>query len=230
MMRSVIVATLAICLVFLSAQAQTQTVYEVRGPNGPVYSDQPMPGARAIELPPLNVMDFKSAAPTPFPSAVQLKAESGKAAKTAIATGYRSFAIVQPEHNGSVVAPSGVFEVRLALDPDLLLGEGHAFAISLNGKPVAQRFTATEFTLPAEFWGEALPPPNQRFQLTARVVDQAGATLKEATPVVFTLRYAAVRLIPSNPSPSVRPAAPMPEPELRSPGPSKPATTPITLR
>ncbi len=220
MMRRNVVATFAFCLGIGIAglvQAQGQTVYEVRGPNGPVYSDKPMPGARAIELPPLNVMDFKSGVPAPSSLAVQPKPESGKAAA---ATGYRSLSIAHPEHNGSVIAPSAVFEVRLALEPDLLLGEGHAFAISLNGKPVAQRFTASEFTIPAEFWGDTLPPPNQRFQLTAKVVDRAGATLKEATPVVFTLRYAAVRLVPSQPAPT-RPT--LPEPELRPSAPSKPA-------
>jgi hypothetical protein len=198
MRRSIGGAMFIFCLPFCVALAQTQTVYEVRGPNGPVYSDKPMPGARAIELPPLNVVDFKSSNPATFappsstsPASPVRKPESGKV----IASDYRSFAIVAPEENGSIVAPAAVFEVRLALDPALLLGEGHAFTVSINGKPIAQRFTASEFMIPSEFWGDSLPPPNQRYQLSARIVDRDGATLKEALPVVFTLRNELIRPI-----------------------------------
>ena len=227
-MKQSIVATLflfalVLCVASLSAQAQTQTVYEVRGPNGPLYSDKPMPGARAIELPPLNVVDFKSAAAinavaipsaapasavipaNPTTSATQRKPESSKA----IITGYRSFAIVAPENNAIIIAPAAVFEVRLALEPALLLGEGHAFTVSINGKALGQRFTATEFMIPAEFWGDTLPPPNQRYQLSARIVDRDGTTLKEATPAVFTLRYALARArVPTHPGEPLRPPVP----------------------
>ena len=201
---------LALCVTSLSAQAQTQTVYEVRGPNGPLYSDKPMPGARAIELPPLNVVDFKSAASinavsmpsaNSTTSAIQRKPESSKA----IVSGYRSFTIVAPENNASIIAPAAVFEVRLALEPALLLGEGHAFTVSINGKALGQRFTATEFMIPAEFWGDTLPPPNQRYQLSARIVDRDGTTLKETTPAVFTLRYALARAPPTHAGEPLRP-------------------------
>jgi hypothetical protein len=210
-----------------AAHAQTQTIYEVRGPNGSVYSDKPMPGARAIELPPLNVMDFKSARPATFapppPASPARNPESGKA----IASGYRSFAIVAPEENSSIIAPSAVFEVRLALEPALLLGEGHAFAVSINGKPVGQRFTASEFMIPPEFWGNTLPPPNQRYQLSAWIVDQEGATLKEAAPVVFTLRNAALR----PPAPRTeRPSLQAQESDLPSPGQAKPKASQNLLR
>lgn len=227
------VAILALCflgLPFCAAQAQAQTVYEMRGPNGPVYSDKPMPGARAIELPPLNVLDSKSASPAhlpPSPPATPTrKPESGKA----IASGYRSFAIAAPENNGSIVAPAAVFEVRLELDPALLLGEGHAFTVSLNGKPVGQRFTASEFMIPPEFWGDTLPPPNQRYQLSARIVDREGATLKEAVPVVFTLRNAAVRPLPLSPMAPTRPAKPALEPELSPSSQAKPKAEQNLLR
>jgi len=41
-------------------------------------------------------------------------------------TTYRSFAIVSPENEGSVIANTGIFEVRVSVDPSLQLGEGHA--------------------------------------------------------------------------------------------------------
>lgn len=244
MKRNIVATTSAFCLSLCAAlaHAQTQTVYEVRGPNGPVYSDKPMPGARAIELPPLNVVDFKAAppatnpasAPVSIPAAVPAtpgastattprKPDSGKA----LAPAYRSLYIVSPEQNGSIIAPSASFEVRLALEPALLLGEGHAFAVSINGKALSQRFTASEFMIPDEFWGDKLPPPNQRYQLSARVIDRDGATLKEALPVVFTLRYAPIRPLPTNQS--QRTPAKVAEPDP-SPNQAKPKVLPGLLR
>lgn len=225
MKRSIVAASLAICLLppdGALAQGQTQTVYEVRGPNGPVYSDKPMPGARAIELPPLNVMDFKSAG-VPTAPANPRKPESGKAA-----AGYRSLAIMAPEDNGNVVAPGAVFEVRLASEPLLLLGEGHAFTVSINGKAVSQRFTATGFMIPPEFWGDAPPPPNQRYHLSAKIVDRDGASLKEAAPVVFTLRNAPAR--PAAPIPAQRTPTQALEPEPPPSDQAKPKTPKDPLR
>lgn len=212
---------LAFCLLLGAATAPAQTVYETRGPNGPVFSDKPQPGAKAIELKPLNVIENakltgtdKKAAPPAAPQAGGEKTVSDKAAgdKDAIAN-YRSFAIVFPENDGSVVANTAEFEVRLAADPALRLGEGHAFVVSIDGRFVARRFTASEFTIPPEFWGDQLPPPNQRLQLGAAIVDRNGAVLKDAAPVQFYLRHATILQHPHplksqlRPPPQPRPVA-----------------------
>jgi hypothetical protein len=140
--------------------------------------------------------------------------EKPAANKEAVAP-YRSFSIVFPENDGSIVANTAVFEVRVAVDPALRLGEGHAFAVSINGQPVGQRFTATEFMIPPEYWGDQLPPANQRHQLAAAIVDRNGAVLKEAAPVQFQLRYATVPQYPYRPRP-----LPLPVPAPKA----KPAT------
>lgn len=183
MKRMIVIAVAAA----LALPVLAQTVYETRGANGPVFSDKPQAGAKAVDLKPLNVID--SPAPGAAPAAAQRKAEGGKEA----AVGYRSFAIVFPEKEGSVVANTAVFDVRVAVEPALQLGEGHAINVSINGKPVGKRFTATEFMIPAEFWGDQLPEPNQRHQVDASIVDRAGAVLKNAAPVQFYLRHASVR-------------------------------------
>jgi hypothetical protein len=173
-------------------------------------------------LRPLNTIDSatltggntaeKGAAPT-----VPQKAGGEPAGNKEAALAYRSFAIVFPENDGSIVANTAVFEVRVTVDPALRLGEGHAFAVSINGQPVGRRFTATEFMIPPEFWGDQLPPANQRHQLAATIIDRNGAVLKEAAPVQFQLRYATVLQQPYRPRPprpavlpvpSVKPAAP----------------------
>lgn len=189
-MKSLWVALLTLSLV--TGLACAQGVYVIQGKNGPIFTDQPQPGAKAVALPPLNVV-------TPPPAAAGAKGEAkpapGSAAKAAgEAPSYREFSIVWPENEGSVLANTAVFEVRLAVDPPLLLGDGHAFAVSLNGRAVGQRFTATEFMIPPEFWGDAEPPFNQEMQLDAAIVDGDGRVLKSAAPVRFYVRHATLQL------------------------------------
>jgi hypothetical protein len=182
MKRLVAHVLLSLALSLCAATLPAQTVYKTHGANGPVFSDKPLPGAKAIELKPLNVIESAPVSASP--------AASASPAPSAQAAPYRSFAIVFPENDGSVLANTAIFEVRVVAEPALLLGEGHAFTVSINGKPVGQRFTATEFTIPAEFWGDELPPPNQRIQLDAAIVDRSGAVLKQAAPIQFYLRHA----------------------------------------
>lgn len=215
MKRIAMMMSLSACLLLGATTASAQPVYETKGANGPSFSDKPQPGARAIELKPLNVIDSatltggnpadKSVAPPAKRKAASEKTVNEKPAGDKESTvAYRSFSIVFPENDGSIVANTAVFEVRVAVDPALRLGEGHAFAVSINGRPVGQRFTATEFMIPPEFWGDQLPPANQRQQLGAAIVDRNGAVLKEAAPVQFQLRYATVQQRPPTPQPQPR--------------------------
>jgi len=203
----------ATALMAVCAVVQAQGVYITQGENGPVFSDKPQPGAKEMTLRPLTVVaptkESKAAVP-----AAPANQDDGK--KTdAVPFSYRSFSVVSPENNGSIVANTAVFEVRVAVDPALQLGEGHAFTVSLNGQAVGQRFTATEFMIPPEFWGDTLPPPNQMVQLDASIVDLNGQVLKKAAPVRFVLRYATVMNHPRRPVPlpSARPK-PLPKPTL----------------
>lgn len=211
----------------LPGAAPAQTIYESKGPNGPVFSNQPSPGAKALALPPLNVMEAPPPPPPPpVPSAPPAPASppvSPPASPPAAAVvAYRSFNIIAPEDKGSVLANTAQFEVRLSVDPALQLGEGHYFALSVDGQPVAQRFTATEITIPPEFWGDTPPPPNQPHQLTAAIVDRSGQVLKQAAPVQFYLRHATFlqRSLrpPKSPEAAQVPApAPLLEPRMKVP-------------
>ena len=217
MKPNVITAWLALCLFCSASTLTAQPVYQSRGANGPVFSDKPQPGAKAVDLRPLNTIDSAtltggSAAEKGAAPSVPQKAGGEPAGNKDAALAYRSFAIVFPENDGSIVANTAVFEVRVTVDPALRLGEGHAIAVSINGQPVGRRFTATEFMIPPEFWGDQLPPANQRHQLAATIVDRNGAVLKEATPVQFQLRYATVLQQPYRPKPKPLPASvPVPQ-------------------
>jgi hypothetical protein len=189
MKRLLVIAPLGILLTVQTATLG-QEVFVTRGAGSPVFSDKPQPGAKPVTLPPLNVV-----APVLVPASgsgvvapAGAQEESRKA--PAPAPVYGKFKIVFPEDNGSVVANTALFEVRVAVDPALQLGEGHAFTVRINGRPVGQRFTATEFMIPPEFWGDTLPPANQRQQLDAAIVDRSGTVLMSAVPVTFYLRYA----------------------------------------
>lgn len=171
----------------LSVQAAAQDVFVTRGAGSPVYSDRPQPGARPLTLPELNVSQ-----PVPIPkAALPAATRAPEGPPAAPVPAYRKFSIVAPANDGSVAANTALFEVRVAVEPDLQLGEGHAITVTINGRPVGQRFTASEFMIPPEFWGDTLPPVNQRYQLDAAIVDGNGAVLRQAEPVTFHLRHVA---------------------------------------
>ena len=182
---------LIIVILLLQCPAlQAQGVYVTPGANGPVFSDKPQPGAREVTLPPLNVVAPPPQLTTPA-AKESVKAEAKEGVRPVLAPFvYRAFSIVQPENDGSMLANTALFEVRVAVDPPLQLGAGHAFAVSIDGRAVGQRFTANEFIIPPEFWGDTVPPPGQRLQLDAVIVDRDGRALSKAEPVRFFMRYA----------------------------------------
>ncbi len=197
----------ALALLF-PVQAAAQEVFVTRGAGSPVYSDRPQAGGKPVTLPELNVSKPVPVAKAPPPLASPLRDDSGGAAAT---PAYRRFSIVSPANDGSVAANTAIFEVRVAVEPPLQLGDGHAILVSINGRPVGQRFTASEFMIPPEFWGDTLPPINQRHQLDAAIVDQAGTVLLCAQPVTFYLRQ--VQSIHQRPRPlPVYPPRPRPPP------------------
>ncbi len=225
--------TVFCALLTLSAVVQAQGVFVTQGDNGPVFSDKPQPGAKELTLRPLSVVappkEFKVVAP-PTPPAAPANPDDGKTTD-ALPFSYHNFSVVFPENNGSIVASTAVVEVRVAVDPPLQLGEGHAFSVKLNGQVIGQRFTATEFMIPPEFWGDTLPPPNQTVQLDASIVDANGQVLKKAAPIRFVLRYAPIMNRPLRPvpQPNLRPK-PLPKPTLEpTPEPEPAAFTPKRL-
>ncbi len=177
----------AACLMVSAFGVPAQDVFVTRDAAGkPVFSDKGQPGAQPVTLPPLNVVP-----PIAVPKATAPGRQGRETLPATVSevAAYRWLRIAFPENEGSVVANTAVFEVRLTVEPPLRLGDGHAIVVSVNGRPVGQRFTATEFMIPPEFWGDSLPPDNQRFQLDAAIVDRDGGVLKRAAPVSFTMRH-----------------------------------------
>ncbi|MBS1230351.1 MAG: hypothetical protein H6R17_3628 [Proteobacteria bacterium] len=204
-MKFFLAMMLSVLLLQCSA-LQAQGVYVTPGANGPVFSDKPQSGAREVSLPPLNVVAPPQPVATPATAARKNEPPSPEAAFV-----YRAFSIVQPENDGSVLANTALFEVRVAVDPPLQLGAGHAFAVRIDRRSVGQRFTASEFMIPPEFWGDVVPPSGQSLQLDASIVDREGRELKKADPVRFFMRYAPwVNTRPPRPVPPRPPSLPRP--------------------
>ncbi len=179
------------CCLLLSVPAAVlaQEVFVTRGAGSPMYSDQPQAGAKPVLLPELNISKPVPVPKVAAPAASRVSRESDQPA--AAVPAYHRFSIVEPANDGSVAANNALFEVRVAMEPTLQLGNGHAITVSINGRPVGQRFTTNEFMIPPEFWGDTLPPTNQRYQLDAAIVDGHGNVLKQAVPVTFYLRHLA---------------------------------------
>lgn len=205
-------------LAVTSLSLQAQGVFVTRGANGPVFSNKPQPGAKEMVLPPLTVIEIPQESKVPPLAAPAAAGQEGSDKLEAAASPYRNFSIVLPQGDGSVVASTAVFDIRLAVEPPLSLGEQHAFVVMLNGRPVEQRFTATEFMLPPEFWGDALPPDNQVVQLDANIVDGSGRVLKKAAPVRFVLHTMNFLRAHRPPRPPQPPSLPPPQ-ESRPPPP-----------
>lgn len=174
-----------LAMTMLTGGAQAQTVYRSPGASGPLYSDTPTPEGRPVDLPPPNI-----AQPPPRPPPAPNQTPAEKSAPQAEA--YRSFRIIQPEDMGSAAANTANFEVRVAVEPPLQTRFGHAFVISLNGRPVGKRYFFNEMLVPPEFFGDTIEV-NQRFRLEASIVDRDGKVLMTAKPVDFTMRYFPVR-------------------------------------
>lgn len=177
MNKIIALCTLLICL----ATANAQGVFVTEGENGPVFSNQPQPGSREVTLPPLSVVPSVRREAPPRPERVQPVA--------APAPAYNHFAIEFPEQNGGLTTGTGIFNIYLAVEPPLRLNEGHAFTISIDGRPANVRYTTPRFTLPENFWGDTLPPAGVQMQLDANIVDANGEVLMKAEPVRFVIHY-----------------------------------------
>jgi hypothetical protein len=171
------------CLAGGLSLAQAETIYKSPGAQGPVYSDTPTPGGRAVDLPPPNI-----AQPPPKPAARPPTPVEEKNVPQPEAVSYRSLKITQPEDNGSVGDNTATFEVRVAVDPPPQYELGHAFLVKLNGRTVDKRFRSTEMMIPPEFFGDGVRA-NEWFHLEVSIVDRDGKVLATAPPVDFVMRH-----------------------------------------
>jgi hypothetical protein len=127
------------CLAAFAGQAAV--VYKWTAPDGVVhYSDQPVPGAEKI---------FTASGPTPAGPASSGRApptpQAAPASKKNGALSFNQLAITSPAPDQTFFGDE-VISVQLALDPSLQPNQ--TITWHLNGKPLLQEPTATQFVLP----------------------------------------------------------------------------------
>jgi hypothetical protein len=167
-----VLLALVLSLGSVLAMAQT-TIYKSQGADGPVYSDQPSPGAQEMALPPPNVIDV---APVPQ--------QSADAPTDAPRDSYVQLAIVFPENNGAVHSNTGAFELQVQVEPPLQDQLGDAIVVTIDGNPLPQQYSGATISITSADWA-ATSAGTAEHTLAATVVDQTGAPLISSAPVTF---------------------------------------------
>jgi hypothetical protein len=167
----------AIALSLLPVMAGAQAViYESRDKSGPSFSDQPSPGARPLDLSPLNVIEGPGAPPPPA------------AAPDAAPTPYSQVSVVSPANGGTVWTNTGAFEMQASARPPLQTGRGDGFRVRIDGQVVPRTFSGAAISVSETDWARAEAADNVLHSLQVSIVDQGGAVLLESAPVQFYLR------------------------------------------
>jgi hypothetical protein len=191
-MKAPLLALLLALAQALPATAQT-TVYESMDAQGNVvFSDKPSPGARAIDLPPPNVIQTdplppptEKAAPTPG----AIKKSNDDADTTPV---YSSLAIASPGEQDSIYTNTGAFDVTLKIDPDLQTEQGDVIRLKLDGTLVPQQFSTPTISISSADWA-ASATDDTAHTLQAAILDKKGKVLIESSPVTFYAHRATVR-------------------------------------
>ena len=159
----------------LPALAWAQSpIYESKDKAGPVFSDQPSPGAKRVPVPPPNVIVIEPSAP----------GASAPAAPFA----YRTFAIATPEPQGTIHSNTGAFPIELAIEPPLRKGD--ILRVKLDGKLLDGRYSAPDVALTEADWAAAANLDNAEHRLQAAILDANGKLLAESAPVSFYVHRA----------------------------------------
>jgi hypothetical protein len=147
-------------------------------PDGTVsFSDEPVPGAKRVEIPPPSTIEL----PAPPPP-------QASAAEPQQTPSYSRLAFLSPSDDEPVRANDGVVEVRLALEPALREDAGHRLRVTLDNEVVRE-------SAPLSFELENVDRGTH--SLTATVVDADGNPVMPGQGVTFhVLRVSAPRPTP----------------------------------
>lgn len=156
-------------LLSLTAQAE---VYRIVAPDGSItFTDQPGPGAEAVELPP--IMTY-----TPPPRETKVEEQEPEALE---ALPYRHFSVAAPADESTIRDNQGNLSMRLRLEPPLQAGLGHRIQFVVDGVEQGEPTTSAAATF------QNLDRGSHR--LSAHILDAQGNVLETASPVtVFVHR------------------------------------------
>ncbi|MBK7423813.1 MAG: hypothetical protein IPJ48_12300 [Propionivibrio sp.] len=173
-------ALLLMLLAFSSGFALAQGgVYESKGKDGPVFSDQPSSGAKPLDLPPLNVIEQPQQQQFQMPDAAPAP--------------YSQLTIVSPADGSTIHTNTGAFDMQLQVDPGMRIRRGDTLRVKLDGNPLAQGYTALAIHITEADWASAATSDNVQHSLQAAIIsNKDGSVLIESAPVRFFAHRAAV--------------------------------------
>ena len=160
-MKRVGLFTAALLIVALTAQAQT--IYQGKDANGkPVFTDQPRPGDKAIELPPINT----TPATQGLPAAPVQPAAFGGYTRVALAVA------------GSV--PNAYAPVTVGIEVVPELQSGHLWQLTLDGHTVAAGRESSYSFAQLERGDHVL---------SLQIIDQGGQVVAESAPASVFVQF-----------------------------------------
>ena len=169
--------SLVLCLLVAAAGAVAE-VYRIVDEDGKVtYTDQPSPESVAdqVALPPVNELP-----------ATKLEKESKDSLSDEADdqfTGYSVFSVLSPENNATILTDQSVVNIQLQIEPGLF--PGHRIQYMFNNHPYGNAVRSTSFTIAELERGQ--------HSVSAQVLDQDGAVVKTATPVVVHVKRNFIR-------------------------------------
>ncbi len=176
------------CLIVLTLPmpGQATRVYQSKGPDGStVFSDQPSPAARQIDID-LPAADGPAAATLPKPAAANAPAvDAGKA------VAYTTLRITEPVDDAVHWFAEGPVKVQVQIVPPL--AEGHVLVPLLNGVAQGSGVHASGFSL------TDLDPDTYRLSVVIR--DEQGKDLKQSPVIRFHFKRQSLNLPARKPPP-----------------------------
>jgi hypothetical protein len=177
---------LAILMMTVSVSSMAQpTVYESKEQDGAtVFSDQPSPDARTINLPPSSVIQ------SDLPP---LQTQSISDADTT--STYNSITIAFPKDQGGVHTNTGAFDASVQIEPELRTNMGDRIHVKLDGTLLPESYSSNNIGITETDWQNAANanPDNGSHTLQARIINKEGKSLIESAPVTFWAHRATVR-------------------------------------
>lgn len=157
---------------FCALSSAQDSVYKSKDKAGPVFSDEPSPGAKVIDLPPPNVIQSDPVPTAPAPSIDNAPPP------------YRSLTIQSPADGSTIHTNTGEFSVSVNISPALRAGAGDRIRVTLDGNALPSSHQSAKFKVTAGDW-QGAAEDRVEHTLQVALVDKTGAVLLESAPASF---------------------------------------------
>jgi len=165
----------AVLLTTVPAGAEIYTWKDADG--NTVFSDRPAENATEVKLPPVQTVPAikQTTSPAAAPTTQKTQPDTDS---------YRELAISEPTNDQDQWANNGQVDVVVAIEPALMVNQGHYLTLSLDGKTRVDQTRSTQMTLTEVDRGT--------HQLAVSVHARNGDTLKTSETITFHIHRASL--------------------------------------